>query len=358
MCILLPLYLGNYYPVYRHYWSGGLAPEIHDDYRRACQFLENAPRPGRVHPLSSRYFYLSIPQFTHRGLSTEAAWRHFQLKWVRHFEVASQASMDLFQKYLNLAGVAYLLIDKSDPSIPPQVVEGYRQVFPTVFESNNLTILENRGSMFPAFFAKDFVAYPGSSYLQSPAILQLSGLNFLAVEATPPDPNTPGLAGIAKGEGEVELTPAYRDRTGTPFLPVSAQAPRSSDFGRISFNLPPGHGGGWLAVTEAWHPDWRVLINSAIRPATGVAGALLGARIEPGETSVEFRFQQPGWYMGALGVGILTWVSMLGLLVLTPTRWVPSGFQTWWRGDDLDLNEEELKVSVKDSGKKAEAKPT
>jgi len=355
---VLVAYLIHFMPVYQAFGRGGLDANLVADYERAAEFLKTAPRAGRVHPMSSRYYYLTIPEKTGRGLSTEALLRHFQLKWVRHFEVASQASMDLFQKYLNLAGVAYLLIDKSDPSIPPQVVEGYRQVFPTVFESNSLTILENRGSMFPAFFAKDFVAYPGSSYLQSPAILQLSGLNFLAVEATPPDPNTPGLAGIAKGEGEVELTPAYRDRTGTPFLPVSAQAPRSSDFGRISFNLPPGHGGGWLAVTEAWHPDWRVVIDSAIRPATRVAGALLGARIEPGETSVEFRFQQPGWYMGALGVGILTWVSMLGLLVLTPTRWVPSGFQTWWRGDDLDLNEEELKVSVKDSGKKAEAKPT
>lgn len=356
--IVILAYLAHFLPVYQAFARGGLDPNLIEDYERAAEFLKRAPRPGRVHPMSSRYYYLTIPEKTGRGLSTEALLRHFQLRWVRHFEVASQASMELFQKYLNLAGVSYLLIDKSDPSIPPQAVEAYRQAFPTVFESNNLTLLENRGSMFPAFFAKDFVVYPGSSYLQSPAILQLSGLNFLAVEATLPDPNTPGLAGIAKGEGEVELTPAYRDRTGTPFVPVPAQAPRSEDFGRINFDLPPGHGAGWLAVAEAWHPDWRVVVNGSTRPATRVAGALLGARLEAGENSVEFRFQQPDWYMGTLSVGIFTWVSMLGLLVLTPMRWVPSGFQTWWRGGDLDLDEEKPRVSAKDSGKRVEAKST
>jgi dolichol-phosphate mannosyltransferase len=354
--VVLVAYLVHFLPVYQAFGRGGLDANQVADYERAAEFLKTAPRAGRVHPMSSRYYYLTIPEKTGRGLSTEALLRHFQLKWVRHFEVASQASMDLFQKYLNLAGVAYLLVDKSDPSIPPQVVEGYRQAFPTVFESNNLTILENRGSMFPAFFAKDFVAYPGSSYLQSPAILQLSGLNFLAVEATPPDPNTPGLAGIAKGEGDVELTPAYRDRTGTPFMPVSTQAPRNSDYGRVGFNLSHGHGGGWLAVTEAWHPDWRVQVNGTSRPATRVAGALLGTRVEPGETSVEFRFHQPAWYLGGLVVGISAWISLLGLLVLTPRRWVPSAFQAWWQGGYLDLEKEPSKASLSDISKRTDGK--
>jgi dolichol-phosphate mannosyltransferase len=332
---VMAVYFLHFFPVFQEFGKGGLDRALLEDYESAIKFLKDAPRPGRIHPLSSRYFYLTLPEKTGRGLSTEAALRHFQLKWVRHLEVASQGSMDLFQKYLNLAGVSYLLIDKSDSSIPPQMIEVYRQVFPLVFESNNITLLENRGSLFPAFLAHDYVSYPAQSYLSSPAMLQLSGLNFLGVENPQPETNSLGLAGISKGGEEVQLTPEYRDRTGRPFLPIPLALPRADDFGHIKLMLPPGHDEGWLAITEAWHPDWRAFVNGVEKPTTRVAGAFLGVRVEAGDQRIDLRFKQPAWYLIMTFIGCISWIIGIIVLLVALSRWCPEGFRKWWVGDKL-----------------------
>ena len=332
---VLMIYMAHLFPVYQAFGKGGLDTNVLKDYERAAEFLKNSPRPGRVHSISSRYFYLTIPELTGRGLTTEALLRHFQLKWVRHFEVASQGSMDLFQKYLNLAGVAYLFIDKSDPSIPPQMIDIYRQVFPLVFESSNITILENRASLFPAFLAHDYVSYPAQSYLSSPAILQLSGLNFLGVETSQTEPIPLGLAGISNGGDNVELTPEYRDRIGRPFLSIPLALPREDDFGYIKLILPLGHEGGWLGITEAWHPDWKAFIDGVEKPTTRVAGALLGIRVENGEQNIEFRFKQPAWYLIMTLIGSLSWIIGVIVLLLAQSKWCPEGFRKWWVGDKI-----------------------
>jgi len=338
--VVIVAYLFHLFPVYQAFGKGGLDPALLRDYESAAQFLKDAPRPGRVHPLSSQYFYLTLPEKTGRGLSTEAALRHFQLKWVRHFEVASQGSMDLFQKYLNLAGVAYLFIDKSDPSISPQMAEVYRQNFPLVFESNNITILENRTSLFPAFLAHDYVSYPSQSYLSSPAMLQLSGLNFLGVETSQTESNSFGLAGISSGGEEVQLTPEYRDRTGRPFLPIPLTRPRADNFGRITLILPAGHDGGWLAMTEAWHPDWRAFIDGIEKPTTRVAGALLGVRVHVGDQIIDLRFKQPAWYLVATSIGCLSWIIGIIVLLVARSKRCPEGFRKWWAGDQIAFQDE------------------
>ena len=339
--VVLVVYLAHLLPVYQAFGKGGLEPNVLQDFERAAEFLKSAPRQGRVHAISSRYFYLTIPEKTMRGLSTEALLRHFQLKWVRHFEVASQGSMDLFQKYLNLAGVAYLLIDKSDPSISPQMIEVYRQVFPLVFESNNITILENRGSLFPAFLAHDYVSYPSQSYLSSPAMLQLSGLNFLGVETPQKETNSLGLAGISSGGEEVQLTPEYRDRTGRPFLPIPITLPRADDFGHIKLVLPLGHDEGWLAMTEAWHPEWRAFIDGVEKPTTRVAGALLGVRVETADKNIELRFKQPLWYLVMTFIGCLSWIIGIIMLLVALSQRCPEGFREWWAGDKIAFQDPE-----------------
>jgi hypothetical protein len=70
---------------------------------------------GCVYTEGSRYFYLTLPEKAGRPLDTEALLRHFQLKWVRYFERQGRANMTTFRTYLNYAGVAYILVDKTDP---------------------------------------------------------------------------------------------------------------------------------------------------------------------------------------------------------------------------------------------------
>jgi hypothetical protein len=142
--------------------------------------------------------------------------------------------------------VAYLWVDKADPSIPPELLQSYQQVFPLVYANNSVSILENRGGLFPGFLAHDYVAFSKDSYPQAGSILQLSKLNFLGVEIPNSDSNETGLAGISKGGDEVELTPAYRDRPGRSFQILTLQNPRAVNFGAMRFSLPEAQDGGWV----------------------------------------------------------------------------------------------------------------
>jgi len=326
------VYLAHLIPVYSAFWQGGVDPNIVKDYDSASDFLKTAPHPGRVQAVSSRYFYLTIPANTGRGLSTEALLRHFQLKWVRHLEAASQASGENLQRHLNLAGVAYLWIDKADPSIPPELLQSYQQVFPLVYTNNSVAILENRSGMFPGFLAHDYVAFPKDSYPQAGSILQLSKLNFLGVEIPNPNTTETGLAGISKGGEEVELTPAYRDRPGRPFQTLHLQNPRKDDFGVMHFSLPDGEDGGWVVATEAWHPDWKAFVDGIEKPTTRAAAALLSVRVEPGNRQVEFRFASPFWYAPMILIGIFFWAFAFIALVIFQAHCLPKGIQNWWDG--------------------------
>jgi hypothetical protein len=331
------IYFVHLVPVYSAFWKGGIDPNVLKDYESAADFLKTAPREGRIQAVSSRYFYLTIPAKTGRGLSTESLLRHFQLKWVRSLEVASQGSGELLQRYLNFAGVAYLWVDKADPSIPPELLQSYQQVFPLVYANNSVSILENRGGLFPGFLAHDYVAFSKDSYPQAGSILQLSKLNFLGVEIPNPDSNETGLAGISKGGDEVELTPAYRDRPGRSFQILTLQNPRAVNFGAMRFSLPEAQDGGWVVATEAWHPDWRAFVDDVEKPTTKAAAGLLGVRVEPGNRRVDFRFVQPFWYAGLILVGVFSWALACIALVTFQSRCLPEEIQNWWDGENPEI---------------------
>jgi len=328
----LVAYMLHFIPVYSTFTRAGLNQDILHDYQLAAKFLKEAARPGRVYPVSSRYFYLTIPEITGRGISTEAAFRHFQLKWVRYLEVASQNSGELLQRYINFAGVAYLLIDKSDGSVSPDVCQSFQRVFPLVYANNSFAILENRGDLYPGFLAHDYVAFSKESYLQASSILQLARLNFLAVENSNPDLNEKGLAGISKGGEEVELTPNFRDRLGRPFQILNLENPRNADFSSMCFMLPSLQEGGWVAATEAWHPSWKAFVDGVEKPTSRVAAALLGVHVEPGNRQVEFRFVQPFWYAGLIEVGVFSWALGCIAFVTFQSRFLPERIQNWWDG--------------------------
>ena len=327
------LMLVELYPVHSAYWTRGLDRQLFTEFDQAASFLQTAPIQGRVHALSGRYFYLTLPQKAGRAVDTEAAYRHFQLKWVRHFEVAGNTSGDAMRTYLNLAGVAYILLDKEDPFSPKQMQDFFRSIYPVVFENRYFSVLANTGALYPAFLAHDFVALPPESYAMAPAVLQLASQNLVTVEMAGMDQSMPGFAGMAKGANQIELQQRYQGQAASPFARVPLVGNRLDDSQRMTYQLPPS-ASGWLVVSEAYHPDWPVTIDGRPPEVHRAEAALLSAFVPPGSHEVVFQFKPPAWYSLCLGLGAISWILALAALLYLPSKWAPAKWRKWWMGND------------------------
>ncbi len=325
------LILVELYPIHSAYWTRGLERQLFTEFDQAADFLKTAPIQGRVHPLSSRYFYLTLPGKAGRALDSEAALRHFQLKWVRHLEAAGNASGDNLRSYLNLAGVAYILLDKEDPFSPKQMQDFFRSIYPVAFENKYFAVLANPGTLYPAFLAKDFVALPPESYAMAPATLQLLPQNIITVEMGGVDRNMPGFAGMAKGPNQIELLQQYQGKAGQPFGRVPLVGNRMDNYQRMSYQLPSTVS-GWLVVSEAYHPDWTVTIDGKPAQTTRAEAAMLGTFVPAGSHEVTFQFKAPAWYSLCLALGTLSWIVALAALLYLPSKWAPAKWREWWVG--------------------------
>jgi hypothetical protein len=325
------LMLVELYPIHSAYWTRGMDRQLFTEFDQAASFLKTAPIQGRVHPLSGRYFYLTLPQKADRAIDSEAAFRHFQLKWVRHLEAAGNASGDAIRSYMNLAGVAYILLDKEDPFSPKQMQDFFRSVYPVAFENRYFAVLANPTALYPAFLAKDFVALPPESFAMAPATLQLLPQNLITVEMGGVDSNMPGFAGMAKGPSQIELLAQYKGKAGQPFGRVPLVGNRMDDYQRMTYQLPPTVS-GWLVLSEAYHPDWTVTIDGKAAEVHRAEAALLSVFVPTGSHEVVFRFKAPAWYSLCLGLGAFSWIVALAALLYLPSKWAPAKWRLWWLG--------------------------
>jgi hypothetical protein len=330
--IIALLMLVELYPIHSAYWTRGMDRQLLSEFDQTAEFLKLAPIQGRVHALCSRYFYLNLPEKSGRALDTEAALRHFQLKWMRHLEVAGNSSADAIRNLLNVEGVAYILLDKTDPFSPKQMQDFFRSIYPVAFENNYFAVLANTGTLYPAFLAQDFVALPPDSYAMAPAALQLLPQNLVTVEMVAANQSMPGFAGMAKGPNQIELLQQYQGKAGQPFARVPLVGNRMDDYQRMSYQLPPTVS-GWLVVSEAYHPDWTVTIDGKPSEVHRAEAALLSAYVPAGSREVTFQFQAPAWYSLCLALGTLSWVIALAALLYLPSKWAPSKWRQWWLGD-------------------------
>ena len=326
------LILLELYPIHSIYWTRGMDSQLFTEYNQAAEYLKTAPLQGRVHPLSGRYFYLTLPKISGRAVDTEALHRHFQLKWVRHLEAAGNASGDTLKSYMNVAGVAYILLDKEDPFSPKQMQDFFRSVYPVVFENRYFAVLANNAALYPAFLAHDFVSLPIGSYAMAPAALQLLNQNIATVETPAPDQSVPGFAGLAKGPNQIELLGQYQGKAGQPFARVPIAGHRMDDYQRMTYQISPT-ASGWLVVSEAYHPDWTVTVDGKPAEVHRAEAALLSAYVPPGSHEVNFQFKAPGWYSLCLTLGALSWIVALAAMLYLSSKWAPAKWREWWVGE-------------------------
>ena len=335
----------DFAPYYGKFFKPGLEQGTYEAFLQAADFLKSQPRPGSVLPLSGRYFYLRLPQISGRPISTEAFQAYFMSKGMRALQDGGGASPDLMRISLSLQGVRYILMDRKDVDTPEQLQAAFRQQYPVVFENPFFTILENANCLAPGYLARNYVSIPSGKYEFATADLGLARLYFLPAEIPGVEMNDPTLAGIMNPQnGEVELTAAFRDREGEPFRLMDSANCRQE--GPDRWRVFPQGPSGWLTLTQAWHPDWKVLVDGAPGELRKVAVAFYGVRIGEGVREVNFVFSPPAWVFLSLSTGLLAWLLALGGSAYLRFAPCPSPWKQWWEGEELEFEEEAVRKGV------------
>jgi dolichol-phosphate mannosyltransferase len=286
-----------------------------DDFLAAQKFLKTAP-PGRIAPYSGRYFYLLTPLLSGRGLVTEAFGGQFMLRGVAKLQQASFLSRENFKTFLDVAGVSHLLIDKKDPDTPGDLQDTVRSLMSPVFENGHFAVLENPDDYYPAAFAKNFAAFDEQGKEAASSSLRAAGRGLLAVSQRTTFGHDEGLVGWG------DNFPAIRRLRK---LPSDAVERRS--FQEIVVN-PPAET-GWLAIPEAFHPDWKAEQAGRVLQIAGAYGAFLAIRLDGTAGEIQLSFHPPWWYFACVWTCLAGWLSVIALLSAKKLLLLPKGCQAF-----------------------------
>ena len=313
------------------FFASGLPAQTFSDFDRSQDYLKTSLIEGRVYPMSGRYFYLRTPMQSGRGLNSEAAWSHFQMRGMRALVNGANSSPTAMQTYMRVAGISHVLLDKKDPFTPPEIQNAFAQAYPTGFDSEYIRVLENKDSLAPAFIAREYIAMdPGTEALAS-AFLDAAGrINAAPIELGPNERNFPFLAGTGSTAAGIQISQKYAQAPGAAFERVPYSLPRK-DPSKMVFD-PFGDRKGWLVVTEAWHPDWRAYSDGAQVPVFKAFGGLMAVPLARTNGPIEFTFSPPRWYDLAVWVSGLSWAGVLGMLLIMPLPFIPKRWKDWWTG--------------------------
>lgn len=152
------------------------------------------------------------------------------------------------------------------------------------FAPRDLFVYENRRPLARAFFAEKVL--PASDAAAAAALTQGADLRKTAVvEGSPVEPEVPAA------EGSAQVVSA---RGGFLDLRVQSRA------------------GGFLVISEVWHPGWTALLDGRqpiqLYPTDL---ALMGVRLPPREHRLTLSMRPPGWDIG-LAVSALSAIVLLG----------------------------------------------
>ena len=313
------------------FFAPGLPAQTFSDFDRSQEYLKTSLIEGRVYPMSGRYFYLRTPMQSGRGLNSEAAWSHFQLRGMRALVNGANSSPTAMQTYMRVAGISHVLLDKKDPFTPQEIQNAFAQAYPTGFDSEYIKVLENKDSLAPAFVAREYIAMdPGTEGLAA-AFLDAAGrVNAAPIELGPNERNFPFLAGTGSQQSGIQISQKYAQSPGAPFERMPYSLPRK-DPSKMVFD-PFGERKGWLVVAEAWHPDWRASSDGAQVPVFKAFGGLMAIPLSRTEGPIEFTFSPPRWYDVAFWVSGLSWAAVLGMLMIMPFPFIPKSWKDWWAG--------------------------
>jgi hypothetical protein len=294
----------------RPFFSQRLEQAVWEDFLAAQAFLTSAPEPGRVYAFSGRYFYLMTPWLSGRPLAAEAFNSYLQQRGAAVLQGSAFLNDAQLTAYFRVAGVAYLLIDKSDPDTAPNLQERLRGKFGVVFENANMAVLGVTDSLGYGFLAQDIIQTSGDG--PETAIPALGGaehrLAMIRLDGVATD--EPGLRGKV-ADGRIVAREGQVMQEGRAFERVARRP--EGNYQQVVFD-PPGKA-GWLVFNEAWHPDWRASANGVALPVRRALLAFSAVKTD-GTEPVTFEFREPWWYNWCAWSAIAGWIVAVGFLTM------------------------------------------
>lgn len=280
--------------------------EVWADFLEAQEFLESAPVVGRVYPFSGRYFYLMTPWISGRSLSAEAFNNFLQQRGVAILQGTAFLDDGHLEAGMRTLGVAYLLVDKTDPDTSRETQERLRKTFPAAFENDGFAVLSVSEPLGSGFLARDLVLAADAAPVNALAALGGASHNLAMIELDGASIDLPGVQGRV-AEGKILAIDGRTMRAGRPFMPVAGGMDSYQ-----SARFEPTGEAGWLVFNEAWHPDWRAYEEGKPVPVRRAMLAFPAVQTN-GEGKVEFRFEQPKWYDWCAWGAALGWAGTLAV---------------------------------------------
>jgi len=303
----------------RPFFQSGMDRAVWADFLGAQEFLKTAPAGGRVYPFSGRYFYLVTPWISGRPLAAEAFNSYLQQRGAAVLQGSAFFDDRLLRAYMRVAGVAYLLLDKTDPDTDQALQGRLRGMFPVAFENTNMAVLAVGEPLGFGFLAKDFVQAGGDGPEVAMAALGGAEHNLAVVGMVGAGADEHGLRGRVV-DGRIAPLDGGKLEEGAAFVPVGRV---SANYQRVEF--APAGGEGWLVSNEAWHPDWRAFQGGRELEIHKAMLAFSAVRTDGGG-GVVFEFREPWWYGFCAWAAVCGWVGALGFLAVARGRG-PANFQ-------------------------------
>ena len=283
---------------------------VFNDFLAAQNFLKSSPQSGRVYVFSGRYFYLLTPWISGRPLANEAFNSYLQQRGAALLQSSAMLSEESWKSYLRISGVAYLLIDKTDPDNPKELQEKMRSNFKTAFENDNMAVLTVPEALGPCFLARDYVQATNADAPSAMASLGAARYNYAAIHMPGADLEAPGYQGKIV-DGRILPKEKAAIQEGSHFLSV----PQKSEATYQRFTFSPSGQPGWLVFNQAWHPDW-VAIQDGKTEKPQRAFLSFSAVQTDGTHEVTFEFREPWWYNVCAWTGIIAWFTALIFLIV------------------------------------------
>ncbi|MFZ4776545.1 MAG: hypothetical protein ACOYM3_14330 [Terrimicrobiaceae bacterium] len=297
------------------FFQESLEPRVFQDFLAAQKHLKESPVPGRVYAFSGRYFYLLTPGFSGRPIIAEAFQSHLQQRGAAILQSSAFTTDETLVSYLNISGVSHVLLDKNDPDTPPDLQERFRKLLPVDFENGSFVVLVNDKSLGAGFLAQDFIQATDSLPQSSTAAFGGARFNMATIESPVFSETEPGLRGHVL-DGRIEALKSGEPMVeGRPFSTVGLSG--AGTYQSVSF--APAGNSGWLVMNQAWHPDWKAFQGEKESRIHRAFLAFSAVKTD-GKQPVEFRFQQPWWYNFCAGLGVLSWVVALGMILVSGSR--------------------------------------
>jgi hypothetical protein len=297
-------------PYARPFFQERVGSGVWEDFLEAQEFLKTAPEAGRVYAFSGRYYYMMTPWLSGHSLAAEAFNSYLQQRGAAILQGSAFLNDERMETYFRVAGVAYLLLDKTDPDTKPDMQKKLRGIFPVAFENTNIALLAVKNPLGFGFLAQDFLQ--AGSDAPETAIAAIGGAehNLATIQTAGLASDEPGLRGKVV-EGRIAAAEGKVLEEGKKFTPV----PRceGGTYQRVEFK--PAGQAGWLVFNEAWHPDWMAREGGEKREIHRAMLAFSAVETS-GKEGIVFEFRPPWWYDVCVCLSLVGWVSALAALCL------------------------------------------